>query len=102
MEQIKPGNLKEICCIPCSRQPRTYLREGGLSSFPKTFFLLVFACLPNSSAALPDTYTEAKPVVWIESGGGHSLYDLIGLMYDLRDLGHRVCIYDRPGMGLST
>ena len=45
--------------------------------------------------------STALPVLLFESSGSHHLADWLGILAAARDNDHRVCVWDKPGLGFS-
>ena len=41
------------------------------------------------------------PVLMFESSGSHHLADWLGILAAAKDKDHRVCVWDKPGLGFS-
>ncbi|CAH1233766.1 Hypp823 [Branchiostoma lanceolatum] len=78
-----------------------YAQHGG-SAAPGTFLEVRYGLGTQRFHVWCDGPVNAsRPTVWLETGGGHTLYDLLGIQRGLTRAGWRACAYDKPGMGLS-
>ncbi|XP_078598354.1 uncharacterized protein LOC144874264 isoform X2 [Branchiostoma floridae x Branchiostoma japonicum] len=78
-----------------------YAQHGG-SAAPGTFLEVRYGLGTQRFHVWCDGPVNAsRPTVWLETGGGHTMYDLLGIHRGLVRAGWRACAYDKPGMGLS-